>query len=306
MARLKFDIIPSQEIDAGKWNNCIINCEANRIYANHNYLQHLADNWSGLVMNDYAAVMPIVWRKKWGIRYVYDAPFIQQLGLFGTYDSDDLKQAIDTTMGYIQYGDLYFNNTNPVPPILPSAKAATNLIIPLHIGYDIIRQGYNDHLKTKLRKASGQQLQYAISDNIKLAVNTYQQLYANRFPSVTPVHYQRLKAIAKQLFNSQQCFIRSVLDKENKLLAVALFFKDENRIYNMLPSTTEQGRKASAMHFLIDNVILEFASKSLTLDFEGSNVPGIKSFYQSFGAVNEPYYYLHYNHLPKPFRWLKR
>src|SRR3954451_22959099 len=140
MARSKFDIIPSQEICARKWDTCIINCEANRIYAKHVYLQHLADNWSGLVMNDYAAVMPIIWRKKWGIRYAYDAPFIQQLGLFGTYDSDDLKQAIDTTMEYIQYGDLYFNHTNPVPPILPSAKAAINLIIPLHIGYEMIRQ----------------------------------------------------------------------------------------------------------------------------------------------------------------------
>src|SRR3954465_4726 len=105
MARLKFDIIPSQEIDAGKWNNCIINSEANKIYAKYNYLQHLADNWSGLVINDYTAVMPIVWRKKWGIRYTYDAPFIQQLGLFGTCNSYDLKVAIDATMEYIRYGD---------------------------------------------------------------------------------------------------------------------------------------------------------------------------------------------------------
>src|SRR4051812_44510423 len=97
MATSKFVIIPSQEINAGKWNNCIINSGANRIYAKHIYLQHLADNWCGLVMNDYAAVMPIVWRYKWGIRYAYDAPFIQQLGLFGTYNSGDLKEAIDTS-----------------------------------------------------------------------------------------------------------------------------------------------------------------------------------------------------------------
>src|SRR3954453_1211553 len=102
MTLLKFDIIPSQDIDAGKWDNCIINCKANRIYAKHLYLQHVADNWSGLIINDYTAVMPIVWRKKWGIRYAYDASFIQQLGLFVTYKSDDLKHAIQTAMQYIK------------------------------------------------------------------------------------------------------------------------------------------------------------------------------------------------------------
>ena len=113
-------------------------------------------------------------------------------------------------------------------------------------------------------------------------------------------------AVAKQLITRQQCFVRKVVDEANKLPAIALFLRDENRIYNILPSTTTAGKKHSAMHFLIDNVIKEFAGTPLIFDFEGSDLPGIKAFYQSFGAVNEPYYHLHYNHLPAPFKWLKR
>jgi hypothetical protein len=131
-------------------------------------------------------------------------------------------------------------------------------------------------------------------------------LYARRFPSVTSYHYERLRAVATLLLLQQQCFVREILDKAGNLLAIALFFKNENRIYNILPSTTTPGRKASAMHFLIDNVIQEFSGAPLIFDFEGSDVPGIKAFYQSFGAVSEPYYHLHYNHLPIPFGWLKR
>lgn len=305
MASSQLDIIPSHRIDAAKWDNCIVKTEANRIYAKHIYLQHLADNWSGLVMNDYTAVMPIIWRKKWGIRYAYDAPFIQQSGLFGTYSSDDLKQAVAATMGYVKYGDLYLNHTNKVQSFLPTARSATNLIIPLDLDYKTISQNYNNHLKSKLRKASTQSLQYLPGDDIELAVNTYRQLYAPRFPSVTAINYQRLMQVAKQLFIQRQCFIRSVTDKVNNLLAVALFLKDENRIYNILPSTTEEGRRVSAMHFLINNIIQEFAGTPLIFDFEGSDVPGIRAFYQSFGAANEPYYHLHYNHLPIPIRWLK-
>jgi hypothetical protein len=306
MAHAQFDIIPSHDINVAKWDNCIINSEANKIYARHIYLQHLADNWSGLVMNDYAAVMPVVWRKKWSIRYAYNAPFIQQLGLFGTYNADELAQAIEVAIKYIKYGDLYFNHTNALQPFLPSARAATNLIIPLHTGYEKINKNYNSHLKNKLKKAATQSLRYLVTDNIELAVNTYQQLYAQRFPSVTTNNYQKLINVAKQLYNQQQCFVRQVVDKENNLQAIALFFKDENRIYNILPSTTTQGRKVSAMHFLIDNVIKEFTGAPLIFDFEGSDVPGIKMFYQSFGAVDELYFHLHYNHLPIPVKWLKR
>src|SRR5437868_6214502 len=142
MAHSQYNIIPSHEIDAGRWDNCIINSEANRIYAKYIYLQYMADNWSGLVMNDYAAVMPIVWRQKWGIRYAYDAPFIQQLGLFGSYNTDDLKQAVEMVMQYIKYGDLYFNHTNSIQQFFPEARAANNLIILLHTGYESICKGY--------------------------------------------------------------------------------------------------------------------------------------------------------------------
>jgi hypothetical protein len=306
MARLQFDIIPSHKIDAAKWDNCVIKSNANRIYAKHIYLQYMADNWSGLVMNDYAAVMPIIWRKKWGIRYAYDAPFVQQLGLFGTYNTVDLKQAIDTVMQFIRYGDLYFNHTNAIQQFLPDARVATNLIIPLNTGYESISKGYKHGLRYELKKATANALQYIAAPNIELAVKMYQQLYALRLPSVTTYNYQKLIAVAKQLHNQKQCFVRQVSDKDNSLLAIALLLKDENRIYNVISAATEMGRKLSAMHFLKDNIFKEFADTPLIFDFEGSDVPGIKTFYQSFGAVNEPYFHVHYNHLPLLFRWLKR
>lgn len=307
MAPTGFNIIPSHTIDAGKWDNCIRSSEANRIYAKYVYLQHLADNWSGLIIDDYAAVMPIVWRQKWGVRYTYDAPFIQQLGLFGKYTTADLKQAIDITTRHIKYGDLYFNHTNnAVQQLFPAVKISTNLVVPLLAEYKAIKSSYSNHTQNKLRKAANGMLTYQVSGDIELAANTYRQLYGQRLSAIKEENYESITGLAKQLFNQQQSFVRQVLDKENNLLAVALFLKDESRIYNILPSTTAMGRKLSAMHFLIDNVIKEFAGTPLILDFEGSDIPGISTFYQSFGAVNEPYYHLHYNYLPAPVKWLKR
>jgi len=41
---------------------------------------------------------------------------------------------------------------------------------------------------------------------------------------------------------------------------------------------------------LFDSIIEEYAGQKKILDFEGSGIPGVARFFQSFGAVNEPYY----------------
>jgi len=71
-------------------------------------------------------------------------------------------------------------------------------------------------------------------------------------------------------------------------------------------STTAAGRKTEANHFLFDNIFKEFAGSQLIFDFEGSDIAGVKSFYEKFGVINQLYYKLHFNHLPFPLNKLKR
>ncbi len=302
----RLHIVPSHSIDAAKWDACVVNCKDNVIYATHQYLEHMADNWLGIIINDYEAVMPVIWRSKWGVRYTYTAPFIQQLGMFGSYTPDDFKNAVAYITKHFRYGDLYFNAGNDLKEILPDATTATNLIIPLKGEYQMICKQYNKHLQTKLKQAGKQSLQYVVSDEVALAAETYRHLYAQRLPAITTEIFKRFTALALELFKQEQCFVRQVKDAQNNLLAIALFLKDNNRIYNILPSVTGEGKKLNAMHFLLDNVLQEFACTHYTFDFEGSDVPGIEAFYQSFGAVNEPYFFYHYNRLPFPLKWLKR
>jgi hypothetical protein len=44
----------------------------------------------------------------------------------------------------------------------------------------------------------------------------------------------------------------------------------------------------------------------MTLDFEGSNIPGIARFYKGFGALPQTYYSLHQNRLPKLLQIFKK
>ncbi len=300
------EILPANKIDKDKWNACLQGFDNNLIYAQYDYLRIMTDNWCGLIVNDYEAVMPLPYRTKMGIRYCYTVPFLQQLGLFGKYDEPLLKKVISKATKHIQYGDLFFNFQNNATQVLPDARTADNYVLNLHSSYPTIYSNYTQHLKTKLKKAKALGLVLKEKADISKSVFLFSQLYSGVLPNVKPDHFDRLLEVANFFSSLNQCFAYEVLDCNNNSLAMALFFKDENRIYNILPSTTSEGRKLNAMHFLLDNLIQKYAETQCSLDFEGSDIAGIKLFYQSFGAINQPYYHYHFNHLPFPLRLLKR
>ncbi|MGZ3950491.1 MAG: hypothetical protein ACXVBZ_03805, partial [Flavisolibacter sp.] len=71
------------EVEIDKWDRCISGSSNGLIYAYSYYLDATADNWDALVLNDYQAVMPLPWRKKFGVFYLYQPSFAAQLGVFG-------------------------------------------------------------------------------------------------------------------------------------------------------------------------------------------------------------------------------
>ena len=57
-------------------------------------------------------------------------------------------------------------------------------------------------------------------------------------------------------------------------------------------------------YFFIDTMIRRFAPCRAAFDFEGSEIPDVEVFYQSFSPRTEYYYQYYLNRLPFPFRWL--
>src|SRR5438046_2470095 len=77
-------------VDDVKWNACIDNAANSLIYGYTFYLDEMCSNWDALVLDDYDAVMPLPWRRKWGLYYLYHPFAIAQLGLFGSELSPEL------------------------------------------------------------------------------------------------------------------------------------------------------------------------------------------------------------------------
>ena len=99
--------------------------------------------------------------------------------------------------------------------------------------------------------------------------------------------------------------IYGVYSEDNKLCAAVYFCRWKNRVIYMNAASNELGKELRGMYFLVDKFIKNHAAQNITLDFEGSMIPGVARFYNGFGATPETYFQLKFNRLPLPLKWLK-
>jgi hypothetical protein len=293
--------LQNQQIDKIKWDQCIDVSPNGLIYASSIYLDHIVETWDAIVINDYEALMPIPWKKKYGIKYVYQPPFIQQLGLIYKDErfSKMLHLALKRVTNDIKFGDYPLNFLNSC------STTRQNYILLLLNDYVQISDSYSNDLKRNLKKAEKHQLSFAATNDYEVAIKLYQLQYASRVAHVTQLHFQKLKKLIQKLTNQDKIIIREAKDRNGDLLAINLCLRDSKRIYLLLSSTTNEGRNKEANHFLLDQMIREFARQDLIFDFEGSDIPGIAYFYQGFGATKQPYYFYQWNNLPFPIKFIK-
>ena len=297
-------ILPSSQIDFEKWDFCVHQDTNGLIYSTSDYLSAVAENWHGIIINDYEAVMPIPWKKKFGIRYAYTPPFIQQLGITGSYSKEVLSKVILTISSFLSYGDFRFNFSNIDMVDIVPVTYGTNLLLALSQEYKTICSKYKPDVLANIRKSKNEDLVYITEFNLS-GIHLYQALYGERTPKITQQHYSDFKRLCDFFQQKNQCITRIVTDNKGEILASAILLKDNTRLYNLLNATTIQGRTKNANYFLLDTIFKEFAGSLDWFDFEGSDLPGVKEFYEKFGAVNQPYFHYHLNQLPKLLRLIK-
>ena len=298
----QIDILPSDKIDKFKWDNCIARSDSGLIYAYSWYLDKLADNWSGIVVNDYECVIAVPWRKKMGIRYCYDVPFIQQLGYYTNIETEP-QLLVDAFKSFIKYGHYNFNYANHEMDGLKGVKQRTNFIIDL-IDKETITNNFSKGFKQSLKNTSQYDLTYTKGVPGE-AIELYKKLYSSHVKNIFLSDYDNFLQLAESLFSQNKCYVRKIINNNGKIVSAALLLKDDKRIYNVINATNEEGRRSEANYLLYSEMLSEFAGTGLLFDFEGSDIPGVKSFYKKTGAVEQPYYRMHINNLPFPLKLFK-
>ncbi|MEO7523105.1 MAG: hypothetical protein ABIT58_03380 [Ferruginibacter sp.] len=280
------------------------------IYANSFYLDALAKNWDALILNDYEAVMPLPWKRKWGIRYLYQPAFVQQMGIFYTKEfTKDLTRAfLDAAFQRFKFAEITLNFANnielPADHLIISKR--NNFMLDLHRPYEELHDNYDPSFTKSLRRVRKFNLAYMESSNFQRIIQLYKKLYSQKLPYISRQNYLQLENICAHLFKEKKIIVRLVRNGSNRLLAAVVLMKDENRIYNIISCLSGEGKRREANYFLYDNIIQEFANSSLMLDFEGSDVEGIAAFYKKFNPQNQPYPFVKFNNLPWYIKLFKK
>jgi hypothetical protein len=311
-----------KDLDTLKWDRCIDTAHNGLLYAHSFYLDHMtAGQWDALVLGDYQTVMPLTWRRKWGITYLYQPAFTQQLGIFSAAPLPSAaphspavapaappalsRNLVDSFLAHIprhfRFAEIFLNHDNPRPDLKPRA----NFILDLNVKYDELAGRYKKGLDTSLQTAARTPLTYLSDFDLPAALELNRRTQKNNTPHVKGGDHRRFTELCIFLGGRGQTLVRAVADERQEPLAIVLFLRDKRRIYLLQATTMPAGRKIGANHFLLDSVIREFAGQPLILDFEGSDIPGIAHFYKSFGSTDQPYFFYRHNHLPWPLRLLK-
>jgi len=294
--------VKQSSINREKWDACIHGANNGLLYAKSFFLDHMANEWDALVAGDYEWVMPLTWRRKWGLRYLYQPAFTQQLGIFSAslISADLINAFLDVLKKEFSFAEIFLNFQNP-----GSFAAQPNFILPLDRPVVDIKADYNEELNRNLQYAHRFNLNYSTTKNYKETIRYYQEIYGARTPHVDDDDYGQFASLCADLNDLNQLLVKEVRDDDGELLASAIFGRDHRRLYYLLPVTWPQGRTFQANHFLIDQLISEFGGQHLILDFEGSTLPGVARFYRKFGAVDQPFFFFKYNRLPPPISWFK-
>ena len=291
-----------QEINIDKWDRCVEQASNGLIYAYSFYLDHTADNWDGLVLDDYKAVMPLPRRKKFGIHYLYQPYFTAQLGLFGNRPAADLlENFLKAIPKKFKLWEFSFNHQNLFSLKDFDLHERANYVLPLNQPYKNLYSNYRDNIKRNIKKS----IQYGCYLKTDIDVNIIIELAKQQPNTASEIEFQNFKKLYQLLREKSLAKAYGVFSNKNELLASCVFTFSHNRAYYILVGNHPNGRTLGASHALIDAFIKDHAGQNLILDFEGSDIRNLAFFYSSFGAKEEKYSAIKLNKLPWYLKWMK-
>lgn len=288
--------IDRHNLDEKKYNDCINASYQKRIYAFSWYLDIVSSNWGVIVLNDYEAVMPLPWKKKYFIKYLFQPFFCQQLGVFSIKENHVVvAEFINSIPNEFKKIYIQFNSSNALSETMDISERV-NYILPLEKNYQQLFKSFTKGRKHAVNQALKNELNisnFNIDELIIIAKEHYD------FGDFSSKEYELLAELVEKLETKSKILLLGVRDSSNNLIGGSVFVQDSSRITYLFSAMTEEGKSKQVPSFLINKVIEKYCESGYILDFEGSMISGIASFFKSFGATKESYMLLQKSKLPK-------
>jgi hypothetical protein len=282
--------VENKNINREKWDYLVSNSVNGFVYSTSNYLDIVCDNWDALIFDDYRVVMPLPYKKKYGIKYIIQPNFSQQLGII--YIEKPSVEIVCKFINFLRNSFLYFAvNLNFDNNNIKYAKyiEKTNLILDLNNSFENISGKFNTNTKRNIIKTKREKFELSINRDTKIFINFF---VANLIEKVSEKTIEILENIISYSFKNNIGEIYSVL-KNGELLSSVFILKSFDRHIYLAATSSNEGKKLRAMFYLLNSFIETNSGKKIILDFEGSDVDGVKRFYKGFGAYEQNYKHIY-------------
>ena len=278
-------------LDVERYDKCIISAHNSRIFAYSWYLDSVAKDWSVLVLDDYRAVMPLPWRKKYHVKYIFLPRWTQQLGIFSetTVDQELIRDFIKYIPSKFKFVEIFFNAENSFSDKHVSTRQ--NFILSLNKTYSEISRNFSKGRKSDIKRAENNGLAVKETKDVNRIIDLFKSSKGSDV-NLPDSDYDRLKLLSDKLLSMNKAKVLEVHKEDNNdIIGGIIFIISNNRITYLFSAVNQVGRDNKAMSLLISRVINEYAESKFIFDFEGSMIKNLASFFKSFGAVEEKYFH---------------
>ena len=297
---MEITYLQRNEINTQQWDACVgSNINTASLSGMSWYLDSCCKQWDAIIINNYQSVIPLPYRKKFGIRYVYPPFFAPRLGVMGKEITASTWDDVLTCIGKkFKWTDMILPPQTPIhTDNYPCFKNRT-YVLDLRHPYDLLCQRYSSNHRRNCKKAMENQLTFVENADIDTIISLFvDNMGKTKEVGYAKKDYNELKNLIAFLQTKDAVEVLGVADKNGKLCAGA-FFTHQFGKYNFLFSGREKTNKEDrSMFFLIDNFINNHANNAYDLNFNGSNNDLIARFYAGFGAEESYSCQLYLNNL---------
>ena len=296
----------SSEIDFSKWDKCIAQSSNPSVFSLSWYLQATAENWGGIIDGDYEAVTPVCYTEKLGFKKAVQPVFTRSFDFFSTQYKLKLSGA------YKAHLQNTFKKIDVAFPVIPSEIKSIGTTtkkvyqaLDLQANYSDIAKRYSENARRMLKKYETKPFSIYESVDFRPLLDLFTTAKAKEL-GFGKTQLTRLNKLMDAAVKADMGNVLSVFNSDRELVASGFFIHFQGTLLYLKGTATEEGKKSGAMYKIFDHIIEKNSGGSSVLDFGGSNVTSVATFYKKFGAYDVPYYLYQQGTEPLYIRAIKK
>ncbi len=275
-----------------KWDACVNRSPHGSLYGISWFLSAVSPHWSGIVVDDYHAVFPFFRSRKYGLPLLLHPPFYQKSSVFSDDNIDGFAAGVFKALPFsvVKYYGITAHTAYASGLDISKLIERQNFILNFNgRSYSELSKGFNSNTLRNVKKAEKNHL------NINFYCNPddfISFIFRHKRFETSAKFNEILTSVVRESVHNGYGTLCCCTDSDGNMLSVALFVRHNNRHYYLTSATSSEGYKQSALFHIFASYMKSLPCNSI-IDFEGSMIPDIARFFKGWGAVNEPFYFVH-------------